>query len=630
MHKHVSRKLIERKIEALVTLQIHLRDSAEVLYRARIRSVTAFEWLRMFRVSIHPMLYSRLEDVADARAAMFHRQKKAPEPPFEPKTESAFRVDMMGCTQHYCCEYTGCAVRLVVTPLTERCQQTILLSLMLHRGASPTGPAGTGKTETVKDLGRALGKFVVVQNCSEQLTVHGLGQTLRGLAQSGAWGCFDEFNRIDVPVLSVAAQQCATIFSARRSQKFKEFTFVDGQPCRLSAEMGMFITMNPPEYGGRSELPDNLKALFRPILMMAPERKAIIRVKLFAAGFFSSEALSKKLHHFYDLCKMQFSKQPHYDFGLRSILSVLKALKRECQGSNSNSNSSSNSNSNSNSNSPPNLNEASKLRLVYETRKMVSIIQALSKPRLTPADCSLMEGLLKDIFGDVISNNPSNHEGKTLKLEGLETTPVFIEKLAQLQKVSESRSGTVLLGPTLTGKTSLIRALCATDQFQIAQLFPKALEGKRLFGTLDLVTLDWTEGVVTRLWRRALTRNATHQERTAILFDGPVDPVWIENLNSVLDDNRVLTLANGDRLPLIQGMKILFEVAELSRASPATISRVGIVHTSQDSDNNSNFGDGVIAWRDILARWCRSKGHLLNLLKARLEEGSRWHQYLHS
>eukprot|EP00756_Hemistasia_phaeocysticola_P021223 Hpha_TRINITY_DN15763_c5_g14::TRINITY_DN15763_c5_g14_i1::g.37046::m.37046/K10408/DNAH; dynein heavy chain, axonemal len=225
-------KLQRTNLSALITVEVHTRDIVNQLTEDGVDNIQAFEWVSQLRG------YWEKDDC------------------FVKQVEAVFA---------YGGEYIGGTnmSRLVITPLTDRIYLTLTGAMHMFLGSAPAGPAGTGKTETVKDLAKALAKQCVVFNCQEGMDYISMGKMFKGLANAGAWACFDEFNRIDVEVLSVVAQQVGKLQETMRAgvqsgdpSKFR--IIFEGSEIVVDPTCSEFITMNPG-YAGRTELPDNLK-----------------------------------------------------------------------------------------------------------------------------------------------------------------------------------------------------------------------------------------------------------------------------------------------------------------------------------------------------------------------------------
>uniref|UniRef100_A0A9J8BJA1 Dynein, axonemal, heavy chain 6 n=1 Tax=Cyprinus carpio carpio TaxID=630221 RepID=A0A9J8BJA1_CYPCA len=520
-------------ITALITIDVHARDIVTELVKEKVDSSDNFEWQRQLR-------YYWDVDLDDC-------------------------VARMALSQYvYGYEYLGACPRLVITPLTDRCYLCLMGALQLDLGGAPAGPAGTGKTETTKDLAKALAIQCVVFNCSDGLDYKMMGTFFSGLAQSGAWCCFDEFNRINIEVLSVIAQQLITIRNAKAA-RLPRFMF-EGREIKLVMTCAAFITMNPG-YAGRTELPDNLKALFRPIAMMVPNYTLIAEVILYSEGFESSKTLARKMTQMYKLCSEQLSQQDHYDFGMRAVKSVLVmagSLKRE----------------------NPHLSED------------VVLIRALrdsNLPKFLKDDAVLFSGILSDLFPGVTI--PEHDYGvlhstihSSLCQRSLQPLPSIISKVIQLYETMLVRHGVMLVGPTGSGKTTVYLVLADTlDTLYHAGhqnpfyrpvktyvLNPKSVNMGELYGEVNPLTLEWRDGLMA-LCVRAAVQDFSDDHKW-VISDGPVDALWIENMNTVLDDNKMLCLANSERIKLTPSIHMMFEVQDLAVASPATVSRCGMVY----------------------------------------------------
>ena len=545
---------------------------------------------------------------------------------------STSKIQMMYSSMYYGYEYVGSCTRFIRTPITDRCFRSFFVASQMFFGNCLEGPSATGKTETVKEFSYLAGKFLFVVNGSSLIDSKTSLRILKGLVSSGNWACFDEFNRVDMSVLSVISQQLQRIQLAM-SQGKHEFLF-NGSMVKFKNNCMIFVTVNSG-FADTAELPENIKFLFRSTAVVKPDIQFIAETQLFSAGFITSKELSFKLISLFDFCRSLFKSHAHYDFTLRTILlvvreafychaldktgdetqvllqSVLRVLGLKFTNSDFKSLSEILSFYFTKDrviqflNNPEDQTEFS--RLFNEITKLNQANSILSIGTSTELVEKLKEDLQIVAKDESKKSETPEQKQSDLKAENkaefqfrnqfcVEPNIQLISKMTSIKTIMKVTHSMLLLGDTMTGKSKIIDLICKTDpSVRCIKLNPCAMESKDLFGYFDSSSFEWFPGVLQTLFN---SMAETHESVTQniLLFDGFLHSSWIENLNTLIDDSKRLVLPNGDTYFLPENSTILFETDSIQNISPATISRCGVVYFDIENLN----------WKVMMKSWMGS------------------------
>jgi len=309
---------------------------------------------------------------------------------------------------------------------------------------------------------------------------------------------------------------------------------------------------------------------------------------LIAYGFFEARKCAQKMVATFRLCSEQCSNQSHYDYGMRAVKTVIVA--------------------------------AGNLKSEYpdEDEELIMLrgLMDVNLPKFLAHDLPLFKGIMSDLFPG--KSKPSIDYGSLLACiknacanQNKQPSPWFVEKIIQLYEMIVVRHGLMVVGPTGGGKSSNIKILQEAltslkkagvegkryENVIVRYINPKSIKMTQLYGSFDENTHEWRDGVLANMIRECT--KIQNNDLKWVVFDGPVDTLWIESMNTVLDDNKKLCLNSGEIVPLSNEMTMMFEPADLAVASPATVSRCGMIYMEP---NSLGLDPMLLSWQNQLPK----------------------------
>jgi dynein heavy chain, axonemal len=518
---------------------------------------------------------------------------------------------------------------------------------------------------TQQNLATAAGKSCYVVNCSPELDHVSLGTLITGAAASGAWLCLDELDRLSQATLTVCSLQLAALCTALKAcvqtapgLQLADVT-IDGETVTLSPACAVLATLQLQpstliSSAHASVLPEGLKAQFRPVSVLAPDMALIVEHTLLSEGFVLAAQLARKLCSLFSALQDTLADAA-YDWGLRA-LKVLIALAARCR------------------RDTPHLTESyliartvrelygPRLQLPQHTAAFETLLRDFfpTESITTAATATAAtNGTTNGTSNGTATSSSSNVDAPSVEEAaaelrtavkdaceegGLWPDAALLARAVQLNGMLAVHSCVILTGAAACGKTTLWQALREARSrgprrvAAVTILAPNTVTTAELYGSMCSESREWRDGLLSACLReqaalstassssstRTSTSSSNGEHSTAALqqqqqqqqvqywtvLDGEVHSEWAESLNTALDASSQLTLANGERIAISPCMRVLMETSDLSCAAPATVSRAGVLHISDQQQHSSNsssssgsIGDVNAQWRCLIAAW---------------------------
>ncbi|KAJ3292987.1 Dynein heavy chain 7, axonemal [Borealophlyctis nickersoniae] len=508
---------------------LHYRDWLQELQRKKITTVKSYDWLKGLR-------YTHDEDDMSVTVA-----------------QSLYSTS-------YGFEYLGADLKSPYTSQAKLVFPVAWTSLDAKLGVVAYGPSASGKTEALRAYAKAIGKYTMLFPCGDSIPATVITRIMTGMAMARSFVILQNLERLPPQAFSCYVGALASL---RELCKRKESALVSfmGRIVKLPVpvHIGSFATVNESHIKNM-EFSQKLRLHMRLVAMPFPDLKIIAQASLHSAGFTDAPSLGRKLGLLLELAPETLSHRSHYDFGLRTLKSILKLTQTVQQTHESKD----------------------------ELRSLIKAIHLHISPKLVQEDMPIFSQLVVSVFGEHLPSSEDtsvNARGTTSSL----VSSIVEKKMAELKEVVEAGQHPLILGPCGSGKTSLIRQSAAALGATIHVVNPLAISDRVLFGYHE--SGGFVKGVLENL-----LGSSRLQERPKnwIVFDSPVSSRWTDLVSGMLEPQagQSLCLATGKRVFMNANTTVVVETETLETATHGIAGTFNVIYFRHQWE-----------WRTYLESW---------------------------